>query len=266
MSAIVLFVAVEEVFFLQPFFSAPNTLTRVGSDRWQPFVLYDNMAHSVWAEWWLQTDFGKKSKIRLYEEVYYLEQSQPEFYNSNSSQGHLFSSHSVNLAITVFENRDAFDGATAAVVPEHFRGWAATAPKREQGTSYIQPSVGLISSQRYRYCLQVGREELESVLRPPEQPISSLYFSFVRLVDTYWEPTVDPALDWEEEHQRLKAESEGYEWIYETDDPIEGCRDWDVGWMSIQFDGAMVGPYADLRHDDQWEIAYSRPPRVTSFG
>jgi hypothetical protein len=42
---------------------APNTLTRVGSDKRKPFVLYDNMAHSDWVEWWLQTDFGKKSKI-----------------------------------------------------------------------------------------------------------------------------------------------------------------------------------------------------------
>jgi hypothetical protein len=88
----------------------------------------------------------------------------------------------------------------------------------------------------------------------------------VRLVDTYWEPQVDPALDLEEEHRRLKAESEGNEWIYETDDPVEGCRDWDVGWMRIRFYCAMVEPYAVLREDDLWEINYRRPPSVASFG
>ncbi|KAL2837938.1 hypothetical protein BJY01DRAFT_220346 [Aspergillus pseudoustus] len=169
-----------------------------------------------------------------------------------------------NLAITVFEDRDAFDRATAATVREHFRKWAATAPQREQGTSYIQPPGHGFSSQRYRYCLQVGREELESVLRP-DQVLSSLYFSFVRLVDTYWEPNVGPALDLEEEYQRLRAESEGNTWIYDTDEPVEGCRDWNVGWMRINFSGAMVDPYAALREDYQWDVVYCRPPSVTSF-
>ncbi|CEN62390.1 hypothetical protein ASPCAL09025 [Aspergillus calidoustus] len=113
-----------------------------------------------------------------------------------------------NLAITVIEDRAALDGATAAAVRENFRAWAATAPQREQGVNSriqpVPPRLG-ISSQRYRYCLQVGREELESVLRYAQSgPLDS---SFVRLVDTYWEPFVDPALDLEEEHQRLKAES-----------------------------------------------------------
>ena len=48
--------------FRHPFL-APNTLTRVGCDRRKPFILYDNIAYLGWVQWWLQTDFGKKSKI-----------------------------------------------------------------------------------------------------------------------------------------------------------------------------------------------------------
>ena len=35
--------------FSQPLI-VPNTLTRVGSDKRKPFVLYNNMAHSDWVE------------------------------------------------------------------------------------------------------------------------------------------------------------------------------------------------------------------------
>jgi hypothetical protein len=41
----------------------PPSFTRVGPDRRKAFVLYERMAHSEWVEWWLQTDYGRKSKI-----------------------------------------------------------------------------------------------------------------------------------------------------------------------------------------------------------
>jgi len=41
----------------------PSSLIRVGPDRRKAFVLYDEMTHSDWVDWWLQTDYGRKSKI-----------------------------------------------------------------------------------------------------------------------------------------------------------------------------------------------------------
>lgn len=41
----------------------PSTFERVGPDRRRLYLLYDNMSHSDWVEWWLQTDYGSKSKI-----------------------------------------------------------------------------------------------------------------------------------------------------------------------------------------------------------
>jgi hypothetical protein len=41
----------------------PSSFTRVGPDRRKAFVLYERIAHSEWVDWWLQTDYGRKSKI-----------------------------------------------------------------------------------------------------------------------------------------------------------------------------------------------------------
>lgn len=55
---------------LEPSFLRPaipsSTLSifeRVGPDRRKLYFLYDEMTHNDWVEWWLQTDYGSKSKI-----------------------------------------------------------------------------------------------------------------------------------------------------------------------------------------------------------
>lgn len=49
--------------FLRPPRPVLPSFTRVGPDRRKAFVLYERMAHNEWEEWWLQTDYGRKSKI-----------------------------------------------------------------------------------------------------------------------------------------------------------------------------------------------------------
>jgi hypothetical protein len=51
--------------FLRPAIppTIPSTFERVGPDRRKAYVLYDKMSHSDWVDWWLQTDYGSKSKI-----------------------------------------------------------------------------------------------------------------------------------------------------------------------------------------------------------
>lgn len=44
--------------------SFPASFTRVGPGRTKDFLLYDNMAHTDWVDWWLQTDFGQKSNLK----------------------------------------------------------------------------------------------------------------------------------------------------------------------------------------------------------
>lgn len=42
----------------------PSSLDRVGLDRRKLFVLYTDIANDDFVKWWLQTDFGKKKRIR----------------------------------------------------------------------------------------------------------------------------------------------------------------------------------------------------------
>lgn len=50
----------------------PSSLKRVGRDRRKGFVLYETMPHNDFVDWWLETDYGRKSKITsfLQTEVY----------------------------------------------------------------------------------------------------------------------------------------------------------------------------------------------------
>lgn len=49
--------------FLRPDLPLPLTFTRVGPDRRKAFFLYDMAEHTEWVDWWLQTDYGRRSKI-----------------------------------------------------------------------------------------------------------------------------------------------------------------------------------------------------------
>jgi hypothetical protein len=137
-----------------------------------------------------------------------------------------------NLALTVFEDSTSFDGAATAVVRDHFNRWAATAVQQEQGTG-----PGVVGSQRYRYCIQVTQDALDSVLVGEEG-------GFVRVIRGDWE-------DYEpyEGGESFEAEQEA----------IEGCTLEDMGWMKVPFEGVMVLPWCYLREDWGWETEYRRP-------
>ncbi|KIA75899.1 hypothetical protein HK57_00304 [Aspergillus ustus] len=84
-----------------------------------------------------------------------------------------------NLAITVFDDPAAFDGATAATVHAHFKRWATIAPQREQGTAAGAAAAG---SERW------GPEEaLDSILNPIRKDSIHRERPFVRLIDKNWE-------------------------------------------------------------------------------
>jgi hypothetical protein len=47
-----------------PHLTVPSSLTLVGPGRRKPFVRYDQEMHTEWVNWWLETEYGKSSKIR----------------------------------------------------------------------------------------------------------------------------------------------------------------------------------------------------------
>jgi hypothetical protein len=142
------------------------------------------------------------------------------------------------LSVTVVEGRSVLDGASISVVREHFKQWAATAPQQEQGT-------GPALSQRYRYCVHVDAEALESVIHDapsPPQP-DAISDGFVNLIWRDWEPSrPDPR--------------------EEVEEPIEGCTQHTVGWMRVAYQDVMVDMYHLLRDWNDWYSEYCRPPQV----
>jgi hypothetical protein len=141
------------------------------------------------------------------------------------------------LDLTVIEDRSLLDDASTSVVREHFKKWATTAPQEEQGT-------GPGKSQRYRYCIQVDAEVLESIVHdakapPAPDPDSEGY---VNLIWKDWEPYGPGSR--------------------ESEEPIEGCTEHDVGWIMVVYSD-VVGMYYHLRDPDAWDHEYRRPPIVT---
>jgi hypothetical protein len=143
-----------------------------------------------------------------------------------------------SLSITVFEDRPILDGASTSVIREHFKQWAVTASRQEQGT-------GPALSQRYRYCVQVDAVALKSVIYDALWPLRRYTISdgLVNLIWRDWEPyTPDPREAVEE--------------------PIEGCTLNLVGWMRVAYQDVMVDMYYYLRDWNAWHGEYRRPPEV----
>ncbi|OCK80064.1 hypothetical protein K432DRAFT_298403, partial [Lepidopterella palustris CBS 459.81] len=139
-----------------------------------------------------------------------------------------------SLAQTVFNDKPIFDHATSSAIRQHLKQWAAAAPQQEQGTG-----PGLF--QRYKYCIQVGKQALESVLNggPPESSTG-----FVNIIRKDWEPNLDP------EEQEPEEEL------------IEGCTQHNAGWMTVSFPNVGVVIYHMFRGEHQWRYEYRRPPQL----
>jgi hypothetical protein len=151
-----------------------------------------------------------------------------------------------SLSLTVIEDRSVLEGASSKVVREHFTEWAVTAPQQEQGAG-----AGPEQSQRYRYCIQVDRQSLESVVykapAPPEPDDDR--DGFVNLIWKDWESG-----PWELPPGRKVEE--------EDEEPIEDCMKQDVGWMRVAYQDVMVSMYHRLRGYNSWYVEYRRPPEL----
>lgn len=144
-----------------------------------------------------------------------------------------------SLRLTVFSDPSLYANASTSAIRAHFTQWAATAPAQEQGAGM---SAGL--SQRYRYCIMVDAEALNSVLREGSEP-ETLSDGFVNLI---WK-------DWEPEPPRPNRRET-------PEEPIEGCTRHDVGWMRVAYQDVGVGMYYYLRDYNDRYREYRRPPEV----
>ncbi len=165
------------------------------------------------------------------------------------------------LRITVFDDKETFDDAFTMDVREHFKEWTKTAPEEEQGGRGEREGViGESGSQRYRYCVQVDEEALESVINLPAFTTATdgAREGHVNLIWRDWEtgPIVVRGDDGEV-IRTVEREEE------EDEDEIEGCKLHDVGWMMVGMRHVGLGVYYYLRDLNAWYIEYRRPPQVT---
>jgi hypothetical protein len=152
-----------------------------------------------------------------------------------------------SFKFTVLSDREQFDGASTSAIRDHFKQWCSTAIREEQG---LEPTFGPwgTQAQRYRYCVFVDDESMESFLEEESAPdakgVTWEPDRFVTLIKKDWEPGDEEA----EKGRNL--------------DPIEGCILEDVGWMMVEPEGVLVGIYDRLRDWNNWHVEYRRPPQV----
>lgn len=123
-----------------------------------------------------------------------------------------------NFAPTVLEDRSLFVGASTSVIREHFKEWVVTACQQEEGISSKQ--LEYAQSGRYKFCLMVNEEALQSVLNaPPEDGDNKT--GFVTLINGIWVPEVMDEAEIEE-YDGCPPPIDDY-------DPVEGalCVMWD---------------------------------------
>jgi hypothetical protein len=152
-----------------------------------------------------------------------------------------------HLALTVFDNPNKFDNATTAMVRDHFKQWAATMEEEEQGPISRPKHLRIPGSQRYRYCIQVTQEALESALA---DDCEKKEMGVVYIIQAKWQE-YSPYADGERHEEEEEA--------------IEGCTLEDVGWIKVPFESLMPVVWGYLRSDCAWEIEYHRPPDMSCY-
>ncbi len=156
------------------------------------------------------------------------------------------------LTWTCSEDRQAFDNASTATLRRHFNAWA------RENWQLEQPRGKHAHRPRYQYFIRVDRAALESVLDYPEaiRERPWLEGGYIDIVDATWQSHAeyaDPNPDPEDE------EFDQPDLSYE---PIEGCREEDVGWMRLPAKRVGAQMYSVLVGHDAWYFYYERPPEI----
>lgn len=151
-----------------------------------------------------------------------------------------------SFAPTVLED-PRFEGASSFVIRGYFKQWVSTAAFEEQGISAEDAKLGECG--RYKFCLMVDEEALQSVLNYQLDAYEDM--GYVILVNGEWKPEGEPEDKDQYEH-----------WEPEVFDPVDGCTEKDVGCMRVWYDMAQVSGYAKMCNFFDWELEYRRPPEI----
>lgn len=173
-----------------------------------------------------------------------------------------------SFRLTVFEDPSVFVEASTALLRKRFREWRSGRAIEEEtdgtdGYPIVMEDVDGIhgTRSRYQFCVQVDEQSLYSSIdrdtkAPTEAKIASnsLIQGHVNLINAEWE-LPDRQL-WAEEREMDPRVEDPLE---EDEEPIEGLKLYDAGWMKTSLWVFDVSAQTYLS-DEKWRIHYVRPP------
>jgi hypothetical protein len=184
----------------------------------------------------------------------------------------------------VIEDPATLDGATKDEVRRRFKKLRTSLVKDEVPDHLEDYKKRRLPSEcpRYNFCIHVGSEAVESVLREgvPYNGNSGPTTSHVNLIraDDAWDVPDFDRFDWAQHKAGKQAkkkrrrewrirsteknddESEDDEYDHREAE-IEGCRLYDVGWTKVRAD-SLIYAYSVLQKVWLWRAFYKRPPQV----
>ena len=170
-----------------------------------------------------------------------------------------------SLRMTVHSEASILNGASKELVRERFKAWITSEDVRQELVSLDgqQTSISEVDkTPRYEYCLHVDQGALDSIIDPEKQLAKedAGIRGYVNLIDANWEMP-----DAGERAAQLRIDDpEEDDPLDDGEEPIDGCKLYDVGWMKVSVIGLMPGGYAKLRMR-LWEENYVRPPALAEF-
>ncbi|KAI7547289.1 hypothetical protein KC331_g5106 [Hortaea werneckii] len=159
------------------------------------------------------------------------------------------------LEWTTFDDREIFDNATTDSLRKHFNEWRSANWQREQPRATRPTEAMLLKTPRYRYFIRVGREALDSILGAPgnrDADPGSTATGWVHFIDTMWTAEMDD----------VDSDTEKFDLPDLDFEPIEGCREEDVGWMKVATRSICTELYPLLNDPETWRVIYKRPPKM----
>lgn len=159
------------------------------------------------------------------------------------------------LELTIFEDREIFDNAKTDFLREHFNQWKRDNLPREQPRTTRSTEVMLEKTPRYRYFIRVDREALDSVLGAPgnrDADPGSRATGWVHFIDTMWTADMDD----------VDSDTEEFDMPDLNFEPVEGCREGNVGWMKVATGSISTELYSLLDDPEMWRVIYKRPPEM----
>ncbi len=163
-----------------------------------------------------------------------------------------------SLQTTVFENQERYESASTTTIREDFQQWARTAVQEEQDVSPDMLRFANIEAARYRFCLFVNEESLQSVLQAPLEDFNN-DDAFVNMLNGWWKP--ESLEDYTpEEIEEFGSDKGGL--IGDGYEPIEGCTVRDVGWMKVSFFDAGLLGFLRMGEHGTWETVYECPSDI----